>query len=58
MYHPHVALYIFLSTTISCDDIKCAAHCIPLQNALYFKLLPVGFCIIHILHTGWAKILT
>jgi len=27
-----------------------------LQNAVYFIMLHFGFCIIHILHTGCAKI--
>jgi len=28
-----------------------------LQNAVYFIMVPFfGSCIIHILHTGWAKI--
>ena len=57
-YPPDVAFYIFLSTNISTEYFKHAAHspffsskCRLFHNATFF-----GFCIIHILHTGCAKI--
>jgi len=57
-YHPDVAFYIFFSTTISTEYFKYAAHspiffskCRLFHNATFF-----GYCIIHILHTGRAKI--
>jgi hypothetical protein len=59
-YPPDVALYIyfFFSTTISTEYFKHAAHspffsskCRSLHNATFF-----GSCIIHILHTEFAKI--
>jgi hypothetical protein len=57
-YPPNVAIYIFFSTNISTEYFKHAAHS-PFfsskfrlfQNANFF-----GSCIIHILHTGFAKI--
>jgi len=55
---PDVAFYIFFSTTISTEYFKHAAHspffsskCRLFHNATFF-----GSCIIHILHTGCAKI--
>jgi hypothetical protein len=51
-------LYIY-STNIRTEYFKHAAHSpfIPLQNAVYFIMLPFfGSCIIHILNTGCAKI--
>jgi hypothetical protein len=57
-YSPDVALYIFFSTNISTEYFKLAAHspffsskCRLFHNATFF-----GSCIIHILHTGCAKI--
>ena len=57
-YPPDVAFYIFFSTTISIEYFKHAAHspffsskCRLFHNATFF-----GSCIIHILHTGCAKI--
>ena len=57
-YLPDVAFYIFFSTTISTENFKRAAHspffsskCRLFHNATFF-----GSCIIHILHTGCAKI--
>jgi hypothetical protein len=57
-YPPDVAFYIFFSTNISTDYFKNAAHslffsskCRLFHNATFF-----GSCIIHILHTGCAKI--
>ena len=50
-------LYIY-STNIRTEYFKHAAHspCFPLQNAVYFIMLPFfWFCIIHILNTGCAK---
>jgi hypothetical protein len=53
-----VAFYIFFSTNISTEYFKHAAHspffsskCLLFHNATFF-----GSCIIHILHTGCAKI--
>ena len=54
----HPILYIF-STNIRTEFFKHAAHSpfFSLQNAVYFIMLPFfGSCIIHILHTGCAKI--
>jgi hypothetical protein len=55
---PDVAFYIFFSTNINTEYFKQAAHspffsskCRLFYNATFF-----GFCIIHILHTGCAKI--
>jgi hypothetical protein len=52
-------IYIFFSTNISTEYFKHAAHspffsskCLLFHNATFF-----GSCIIHILHTGCAKIL-
>jgi hypothetical protein len=57
-YPPDVAFYIFFSTTISTEYFKHAAYspffsliCRLFHNATFF-----GLCIIHILHTGCAKI--
>jgi hypothetical protein len=58
-YPPEVAFYIFFfSTTISTEYFKHAAHspffssnCRLFHNATFFDS-----CIIHILHTGCAKI--
>ena len=57
-YPPDVAFYIFFSTTISTEYFKHAAlspffssKCRLFHNATFF-----GSCIIHILHTGCAKI--
>jgi hypothetical protein len=57
-YPPNVAFYIFSSTNISTEYFKHAAHspffsskCHLFHNATFF-----GSCIIHILHTGCAKI--
>jgi hypothetical protein len=57
-HHPDVAFYIFFSTNISTEYFKHAAHSpFFLQNAFYFIMLSFfGSCIIHILHTGCAKI--
>jgi len=57
-YPPDVAFYIFFSTNISTEYFKHAAHSLFfLQNAVYFIMLPFfGSCIIHILHTGCAKV--
>jgi hypothetical protein len=50
-------IYIF-STNISTEYFKHAAHSpSSLQNSVYFIMLSFfGSCIIHILHTGCAKI--
>ena len=55
---PDVEFYIFFSTNISTEYFKHAAHspffsskCRLFHNATFF-----GSCIIHILHTGCAKI--
>jgi hypothetical protein len=51
-------LYIY-STNKRTEYFKHAAHSpfFPLQNAVYFKMLPFfGSCIIQILYTGCAKI--
>jgi hypothetical protein len=52
-YHPDAAFYIYFSTNISTEYFKHAAHskCLLFHNATFF-----GSCIIHILHTGCAKI--
>jgi len=57
-YPPDVAFCIFFSATISTEYFKHAAHtlffsskCRLFHNATFF-----GSCIIHILHTGCAKI--
>jgi hypothetical protein len=57
-YHPDVAFYIFFSTNISTEYFKHAVHspffsskCLLFHNATIF-----GSCIVHILHTGCAKI--
>jgi hypothetical protein len=59
-YHPDVAfyIYIFFSTNKSTQYFKHAAHspffsskCLLFNNATFF-----GSCVIHILHTGCAKI--
>jgi len=57
-YPPDVAFYIFFPTNISTEYFKHAAHspffsskCCLFHNATFF-----GSCIIHILHTGCAKI--
>jgi hypothetical protein len=51
-------LYIY-STNIGTEHFKHAAHSpsFSLQSAVYFIMLPFfSSCIIHILHTGCAKI--
>ena len=55
---PDIAFYIFFSTNVSTEYFKHAAHslffsskCRLFHNATFF-----GSCIIHILHTGCAKI--
>jgi len=58
-YPPDVAFYIFFSANLSTEYFKHAAHSpfFSLQNTVYFIMLPFfGSCIIHILHTGCAKI--
>jgi hypothetical protein len=57
-YPPDVAFYIYFSTNISTEYLKHAAHspifsskCHLFHNATFF-----GSYIIHILHTGCAKI--
>jgi hypothetical protein len=57
-YPPGVAFYIFFQQLLSTDYIKHASHspffsskCRLFHNATFF-----GSCIIHILHTGCAKI--
>jgi hypothetical protein len=57
-YPPDVAFYIFSSTTVSTEYFEHAARspffsskCCLFHNANFF-----GSCIIHILHTGCAKI--
>jgi hypothetical protein len=57
-YHPDFAFYIFFSTNISTAYFEHAAHspffsskCLLFHNATFFSS-----CIIHILHTGCAKI--
>jgi hypothetical protein len=57
-YLPNVAFYIYFSTNICTEYFKHAAHspffsskCRLFHNATFF-----GFCIIHILYTGCAKI--
>jgi hypothetical protein len=57
-YPPDVAFYIFFSTNISTEYFKHAAQfpvfsskCRLFCNAAFF-----GSCVIHILHTGCAKI--
>jgi len=57
-YPPDVAFYVFISTNISTEYFKHAAHspffsskCRLFHNVTFF-----GSCIIHILHTGCAKI--
>jgi hypothetical protein len=57
-YPPDVIFYMFFSTTINTKYFKHSAHspffsskCRLFHNATYF-----GLCIIHILHTGFAKI--
>ena len=57
-YPPDVALYIFFSTTISTEYFKHAAHCLFFSSKcrLFHNATFFGSCIIHILHTGCAKI--
>jgi hypothetical protein len=57
-YHPDVEFYIFFSTNISTEYFKHGPHspflsskCLLFHSANFF-----GSCIIHILHTGCAKI--
>jgi hypothetical protein len=57
-YPPGVAFFYILSTNINTEYFKHATHssffsskCCLFYNATFF-----GFCIIHILHTGCAKI--
>ena len=57
-YPPDVAFFIFFSTTISTEYFKHAAHS-PFFSSkwrLFHNATFFGSCIIHILHTGCAKI--
>jgi len=51
-------LYIFFSTNISTEYFKHAAHSSVFSSKfrLFHKVTFFGSCIIHILHTGCAKI--
>ena len=52
-------IFFIYSTDIRTEYFKHAAHSpfFPLQNIVYFIMLPFfGYCIIHILYTGCAKI--
>jgi hypothetical protein len=57
-YPPDVAFYIFFPTKISTDYIKRAAHTLFLSSKcrLFHNATFFGSCIIHILHTEYAKI--
>ena len=57
-YPPDVAFYIFLSTNISTEYFKHAAHSpfFSSKRRLFRNATFFGFCVIHILHTGCAKI--
>jgi len=57
-YPPDVAFYIFFSTTISTEYFKHAAHSpfFSSKCGLFHNATSFGSCIIHILHTGCAKI--
>jgi len=59
-YPPDVAFYIYFFQQIQVLSILNTLHTLrfSLQNAVYFVMKPFffGSCIIHILHTGCAKI--
>jgi hypothetical protein len=56
--HLQMLHFFIYSTNIRTEYFKYAAHSpfFPLQNAVYFIMLPLGSCIIHILYTGCAEI--
>jgi hypothetical protein len=57
-YPPDVAFYIFFLTNISTEYFKHAAHSpiISSKCRLFYYATFFGSCIIHIVHTGCAKI--
>jgi hypothetical protein len=58
-YPPNVVFYTFFSTNISTEYFKHAAHSrfFSSKYRLFHNATVFGSCIIHILHTGCAKIL-
>ena len=57
-YPPDVAFYVFFSATISTEYFKNAEHTLFFSSKcrLFHNATFLGSCIIHILHTGCAKI--
>jgi hypothetical protein len=57
-YPPNVAFYIFFSTNILTEYFKYAAHSpfFSSKRRLFHNATFFGSCIIHVLHTGCAKI--